>query len=128
MLTVSRRHRIAVAAGALLATAVVPLGWSTGASPARAGDCLYLFTHRDFFGEMACIPSWDRGNLYPPFDNSVSSINNTLFHTTMCVYLDYNTVGYSMAVGPRARYKNLAWDAAPDGGNWNDRISSVGRC
>jgi hypothetical protein len=119
-----RTFRLPLFAATLVAL-VAPLALAVPAS-ADHGTQLCLFQHRDFEGDWQCS-SPGPFNIVPYLDDQVSSLwNNT--DTTLCAFEHPDQGGYQLPVGPDRYFKNLAWDTAPDGNSWNDRISSVVYC
>lgn len=129
----SRRYLLqaaSVLAAVILAAWVMLAGAGGRASASTAGaaaDLCYfqVYEHSNFRGDWTCFGSAG-GNL-GSLNNKISSIYN-FFNFTMCAYEFWDRGGYSLPVGGRGYFRNLAKDAAPDGGNWNDRISSAGPC
>lgn len=123
----------AVTATAAMAAVAVPLAGSAAATPAErapraAKFCLY--ENRDFnfwsSGSSSCYNAGTH-NLTQPLDNDASSMENNTA-TTLCAFTGKDRGGHQIAVGSQHYFKNLSYDTAPDGGSWNDRISSIGKC
>jgi hypothetical protein len=110
----------------MLVMLAIPLALAGPASaqPAPEGQ-FCVWQHSSFGGESECFPPGNH-NL-SSLDNRVSSLQNNT-GTTLCAFQLPGQGGFQLPVGGNNYFRNLALDTAPDGGSWNDRISSIGYC
>jgi Peptidase inhibitor family I36 len=130
-----RHPRVAMA---LVVAITLALGW-VGA-PARAanldGVCnsgeICIYVNADFGRSLRDMNHDDNnyqgnyyksGNFFGEINDTVSSMKNTT-SSGAWFFVNKDGGGNKLHVAANGSRRNLKLDAFPDGGNWNDRISS----
>jgi Peptidase inhibitor family I36 len=105
---------------------VVAGGLLAQSGPASASSdglfCMYVDSNSggdyECYSESRAVSGW--------MNDQASSLYNDSSQD-FCVYDSWGD-GYPLRIQPGHHYANLAWDAHPVGGSWNDRISYVESC
>jgi len=86
-----------------------------------------LWEHSDFAGWSEWYYHCTSYNLYS-FADLPSSMHNAQNGFTATFWDTSPSPDVQGKLRPNSYLRNLAWDLAPDGGNWNDRIDKVQAC